>query len=78
MMLEITERLDSFSLIIIQVKRKIFKMPNGHGGRRKGAGASSNNQRHGPARRGPGNTKNFIDIWEKQSQMALLQMLSLQ
>jgi hypothetical protein len=27
-------------------------MPNGHGGRRNGAGASSNNQRHGPARRG--------------------------
>ena len=27
-------------------------MPNGHGGRRNGAGASSNNHRHGPARRG--------------------------
>ena len=35
-------------------------MPNGHGGRRKGAGASSNNQRHGSARRGPGSLHAFF------------------
>lgn len=35
-------------------------MPNGHGGRRKGAGSSSNNQRHGPARRGPGSLHAFF------------------